>query len=129
MVINFPCSICTKRNGDNDGFTYCDKCNLWVHIKFNNLNFADYQYLNVNDDSWLFFKCNSELFPFGTLNNKIINQYINRNNMQKKNNDEDNSSSLVLKPPPNLNSLFNQINNSSEIHDFKDPENNVKCKY
>ena len=129
MVINFPCSICTKTIGDNDDSIYCDNCNLWVHIKCNNLNFIDYQYLNGNDDPWFCLKCNSEFYPFGTLNNKTFNQYINSNNIQNKDNDEDNSSNLVLKPPPNLNSLFNQFNNSSQFHDFKDPENVVKCKY
>ena len=28
-----------------------------------------------------------------------------------------------------MNSLFNQFNNSSQIHDFKDPENIVKCQF
>ena len=88
MVITFPCSICTKAIGGNDNSIYCDKCNLWFHIKCNNLNFIDYQYLNGNDDPWFCLKCNSEIYPFGTL-------------------------SLVLKPPPNFTSLFNQFNNSS----------------
>ena len=107
MVITFPYSICTKTVDDNDSSIYCDKCNLWVHIKCNNLNFLDYQYLDGNDDPWF---CLSS-------------------NIQNKDIDQDNSSNLVLKPPPNLNSLFNQFNNSSEIHDFKDPENVVNCKY
>ena len=128
MVIYFPCSICTKTNGDNDS-KYCDKCNLWMNIKCNNLNFIDYQYLNGNYDPWFRRKCNSEFYPFGTLNNKKLSQYINSNNIQNKDNDEDNSSNLVLKPPPNLNSLFNQFNNSSQIYDFKDPGNVVKFKY
>ena len=50
-------------------------------------------------------------------------------NIKNKDIDENNSSNLVLKPPPNLNSLFNQFNNSSQIHDFKDSENIVSCKY
>ena len=41
-------------------------------------------------------KYNSELFPFGTLNNKTFNQYISSNNIQNNDNDEDNSSNLVL---------------------------------
>ena len=45
--------------------------------------------------------------------------------MQNNYTDEDNSSNLVLKPPPNLNSLFNQFINSSQIHGFKDTENVV----
>ena len=129
MVITFPCSICTKIIDDNDSSIYCDKCNLWMHIKCNNLNVLDYQYLNENDDPWFCLKCNTELFPFGTLNNKTFNQYINSSNIQNKDIDQDNSSNLVLKPPPNLNSLFIQFNNSSHIHDFKDPENVVNCKY
>ena len=71
----------------------------------------------------------SNVFPFDTLNNKTFKQYINSSNIQNKDNDEDNSSNLVLKPPLNLNPLFNQFNNSSQIHDFKDPENVVNCKY
>ena len=122
MVIIFRCSICTKAIGDNDNSLYCDKCKLWVHIKCNNLNFIDYQYLNGNDGAWFCLRCNSELFPFGTLNNKTLNQYINSSNIQNKNNDDDKSSNLVLKPPPNMNLLFNQFNNSSQTHDFKDPE-------
>ena len=129
MVINFPCSICTKTIGDNDDSIYCDNCNLWVYIKCNNLNFIDYKYLNGNDDPWFYLKCNSECYPFGTLNNKTFNQCINSNNIQNKDNDEDNSGNLVLKPPTNLNSLFNQFNNSFQFHDFKDPGNVVKCKY
>ena len=99
MIITFPCSICTKTVDDNDNSIYCDKCNrcdkLWVHIKCNNLNFLDYQY-NRNDDSRFCLKCNSELFPFGTLNNKTFNQYINSSNIQNKDIDQDNSSNLVL---------------------------------
>ena len=61
-----------KAFGDNDDSIYCGKCNLWLHIKCNNLNFIDYQYLTENDDPWFCLKCNSELFPFGTLSNKKI---------------------------------------------------------
>ena len=100
-----------------------------MHIKCINLNVLDYQYLHGNDDPWFCLKCNTELFPFRTLNNKTLNQYINSSNTLNKHIDQDNSSNLVLKPPPNLNSLFNQFNNSSQIHDFKDRDNVANCKY
>ena len=112
---------------DNDDSIYCDNCNLWVHINCNNLNFIDY--LNGNDDPWFCLQCDSEFYPIGTLNNKTFNQYIKSTNLQNKDNNEDNSSNLFLKPPSNLNFLFNQFNNSSQFHDFKNPENVVKCKY
>ena len=69
MVTTFPCSICNQAIGDNDNSIYCDKCNSWVHIKCNNLNFIDYQYVNGNDDPWFCLICNSELFLCGNLNN------------------------------------------------------------
>ena len=79
-----------------------DKWNSWMRIKCNILNFIDYQYLNGNDDPWFSLKYNSELFPFGTLNNKTFNQC------------------------PNMNSLFNEFNNLPQTHDFKDPQNVAK---
>ena len=94
-----------------------------MYIKCNNLNFIDYQYLNGNDDPCFCLKCNSDLFPIGTSSNKTFNQYINSSNIQNNDNDDDHSSNLVLRTPPNLNSLFNQFKNSSQIHDFKYPEN------
>ena len=38
MVITFPCNIYVKATGDKKDFIYCDKCNLLVHVKCNNLN-------------------------------------------------------------------------------------------
>ena len=94
MVVPFPCSICTKTTGDNDDSIYHDKCNLWVHIKCNNLNFIDYQCHNRNNDPWFCFKLNTELFPFGTSNMKTFNRYLNSSNIQNKIIDEDNSSNF-----------------------------------
>ena len=76
---------------------------------------------------WFCLKCNSEIF--GTLNNKTFNLYIDDSNIQNKDYDKDYSCNLVLKSPLNLNSLFNQFNNSSQTRGFKDPENVDKCKY
>ena len=77
MVITFPCSICVKATGDKEDSIYCDKCNLWVHIKCNNLNYIDFKYLSGNGDPWFCLKCNSQLFPFGALSNKnVCNTYL-----------------------------------------------------
>ena len=109
MVITFPCSACTGITDDNDNYIYCDKYNLWVHIKCNDLNFLDLQYLNGNDDPWFCLKCSTELFPFDTLNNKIFNQYINNKNIQNKDIDQDNSSNLVVKLPHYLINLITHL--------------------
>ena len=77
---------------------------------------------------WSCLKCNSQLFPFGTLDNKKFMQHIlNSSNM--KNDKKIEFNNLVLKPPPSLSSLFNQFNTIPQTNDHKDPENVVKCKY
>ena len=52
---------------------------------------------------------------------------LNSSNM--KNDNENEFNDLVIKPPPSLTSLFNQFNNIPQIHDHKDPESVVRCKY
>ena len=85
MVITFPFSNCVKAIGDEEGSIYCDKCNLWVYIKCNNLNYVDYKYFSGNGDHWFYLKCNSQLFPFGTLGNKKFMQHIlNSSNMKNE---------------------------------------------
>ena len=56
MVITFPCRICVKAICDKEDFIFCDKCNLCVHIKCNNLNYVDYKYLSGNGDTWFCLK-------------------------------------------------------------------------
>ena len=70
MVTTFPCSICVKSTSNKEDSVYCDKFNLWVHIKCNNLIYKNYKYLNGNGAPCFCLKCNSQLFPFGTLNKK-----------------------------------------------------------
>ena len=41
----FPCRICTKNVHEKDKAVQCDLCELWIHIKCNNLNYLDYRYL------------------------------------------------------------------------------------
>ena len=95
MVITFPFSVCIKATGDKEDSIYCGECNLCVHIKCNNLNYIDYKYLSENGYPWFFLKCNSQLFPFGTLDNKKFIQHIlHISNM--KNNNKIEFSNLVL---------------------------------
>ena len=56
-----------------------------------------------------------------------MQQILNSSNRKNDNKIEYNS--LVLKSPPSLNSLINQFNNTPQIHNHKDPENVLRCKY
>ena len=42
------------------------------HIKCNNNIYIDYKYLSGNSDPSFCCKCNSHLFPFVTLNDKVL---------------------------------------------------------
>ena len=65
---------------DKESSILCDFCNLWIHPKRNHLNFLDYQCISGNNnDPWLCFKCNSEAFPFGNLNNQNFHSLIQNN--------------------------------------------------
>ena len=63
----FPCRICIKNVSDKDKAVQCDLCELWVHIKCNNLNYLDYRYLQNSDKSWYCTECCSTNFPFNSL--------------------------------------------------------------
>ena len=83
----------------------------------------------VNDNSWFCLKCNSQLFPFHTLNNKTFMQHVLDSSNIKNKNENKSSNNLLLKPRSNPSSLFSQFNNTSQTYDDKDPDNFVKCKY
>ena len=56
----YPCGICEKFMDDGkESSIFCDKCKSWVHPKYNNLTFIDFQHFHGSDDPWFCFKCNS----------------------------------------------------------------------
>ena len=63
----FPCRICVKNVSDKDKADQCGLCELWVHIKCNNLNCLDHRYLqNSNEFRYCIEYC-STIFPFNSL--------------------------------------------------------------
>ena len=45
------CPFCEKIVKTRDKAICCDLCSKWIHIKFNNLNDLEYEYLKSNDES------------------------------------------------------------------------------
>ena len=68
--VKFPCKICAKDVNDKDKAVHCDLCELWVHIKCNNLNYIDYRYLQNCHESWYCIECCSTIFSFNLSSNK-----------------------------------------------------------
>ena len=130
MIPDFPCSVCHKSIGDKENSIFCDLCKLWVHIKCNNLNYLDYQYLSGSNDPWYCLNCNSEIYALGKLSKQNFMPFIRDNLTDSLKLDNMNSTSKsVLNQPANLSQLFNQFNNITENHTNRDPDNVVKCRY
>ena len=113
----FPCKICAKNVQDKDKAVQCDLCELWIHIKCNNLNYLNYRYLQNCDQSWYCIECCSTIFPFNTLssNKNFLACCTNSNSSitQWKDLKNDHDSLLLLKPSSNLELLVNQFNNAT----------------
>ena len=121
----FPCRICARNVHDKDKAVKCDLCELWIHIKCNNLNYLDYRYLQNCDESWYCIKCCSTVFPFSSLssNKNFLACCTNTDSdiIQWKDIENDHDSSLSLKPSSNLELLVDQFNNAT-------PENSSEAE-
>ena len=71
------CLFCEKIVKTRDKAIFCDLCSKWIHIKCNNLNDLDYEYLKSNDETWYYKTCIQEILPF--YNKKINPNKINLN--------------------------------------------------
>ena len=109
----FPCRICEKNVSDKDKAVQCDLCELWVHIKCNNLNYLDYRYLQNSNESLYCIECCSTIFPFNSLfsNKNFLSCCMNtdNHNIHWIDLENDHNSSLSLKPSSNLELLVNQF--------------------
>ena len=130
----FPCKICAKNIHDKDKAVQCDLCELWIHIKCNNLNYLDYRYLQNCDESWYCIDCCSTIFPFNSLSSKktfltcCTNTDSSITHTLWKDLENDHNSSLSLKPYSKLELLVNEFNNATLEND-NDPEKIASSKY
>ena len=128
----FPCKIFAKNVSENVKAVQCDLCELWVHIKCNNLNYLDSRYLQNSNESWYCIECCSAIFPFHSLSrnknflacctntDNNITQWIDYHN--------NHNNSLFPKPSSNLDLLVNQFNNVAPENN-NDPEKICSSKY
>ena len=105
------CPFYEKLVKNRDKAICCDLCIKWIHIRCNNLNDLDYEYLKNNDKTWYCKTCIQEILPF--CNKKINQNIINLGNAGID---------------PNLKNLLCQLNNLSEKENI-DNENLPNCKY
>ena len=104
------CPFCEKIVKISDKPVCCDLCSKWIHIKCNNLNDLDYEYLKSNNETWYYKTSIQDILPFSNKKNP------NRINLG------------ITGIDPNLKKLLCQLNDLSE-KDSIDNENRPNCKY
>ena len=118
-----------KNVSDKDKAVQCDLCELWVHIKCNNLNYLDYRYLQNSNESLYCIECCNTIFPFNSLfsNKNFLSCCMNtdNNNIHWIDLENDHNSSLSLKPSSNLELLVNQFIKYYDIEEM----NNIKIPH
>ena len=56
------CPFCEKIVNTRDKAICCDLRIKWIHVRCNNLNVLDYEYLKSNDETWYCKTCIQEIF-------------------------------------------------------------------
>ena len=102
--------FCEKIVNTDDKAICCDLRITWIHIRHNNLNDLDYEYLKSNNETWYCKTCIQEILPF-------CNKKINPNKINLGNAGID----------TNQKNLFCQLNNLSEKENI-DNDNPPNCK-
>ena len=98
-------------------------CKSWVHPKCNNLNFIKIQHVSGSDNPRFCFKYNSNILPFGKLNNQNFQLFILSFTEASSNTNQNKENSTLLLKPPNFSLLFNQFNDLSAESNRNNPEN------
>ena len=121
----FPCKICAKNVQDKDKAVQYDLCEIWIHIKCNNLNYLDQSYIQNCNEALYCIECSSTIFPFSSpssnKNSLACCTNTDSNITQQKDLENDHNSSLSLKSSSNLELLVNQFNNATP-ENGNDPE-------
>ena len=131
-MVSYLCRISENTiDDDRESSILCDFCNSGIHPKCNHLNFLDFKHISGNNsDSWLCFRCISETFPLGNLNNQHLHLFIHNNSEMNESSvgkRTNVNSILTLNPPPNFKLLFNQFNELIADSNKKNPENIINC--
>ena len=65
-----PCKIYNKTVAKTHHGIKCDKCNICVHTKCNEINLQTYKYLQKTTYGWYCLNFFAEFIPFSTISNE-----------------------------------------------------------
>ena len=68
-----------KNVHEKDKAVQYDLCELWIHIKWKDLNYLDYRYFQNCDESWYCIECCRIVLPFNSVSSKknFLTYYTN----------------------------------------------------
>ena len=128
MCLKPACNTCNKAVSHRNSII-CAQCFKPIHLKCNNLNFADGQLIKNSNSSWFCLHCSNNIFPFTNITNKELQSAFSKEEYHVDDYiDNSTKTRLVLKPQENLTNLFNEFNNLSSDQN-NDSENIINCKY
>ena len=73
MTLKFPCKIYEKPVARNHRAIQCDSCNLWIHIKCDQISPQSLKHLQSNNAKWCCIKCFANIIPSQSFQ---INSYL-----------------------------------------------------
>ena len=86
MTPKFPCDVCYKAVAKNHNAVCRDSCNLWVHVKCNNLTKFCYRKLQTSQEPWYCKSCIKQILPFFKLCESQLSRITKCNILSKENN-------------------------------------------
>ena len=109
------CNTCGKSVKDRNSIK-CNLCQAKVHLKCNDLNYVESQYINLSNKAGHCYKCYKNLFPFTLINHFKLYPFLSDKNYC---NSDSNELYLALNSPKNYhNHLVNLI--LSQLQTFKE---------
>ena len=97
MTPKFSCGVCYESVAKNHNAVYCDSCNLWVHIKCNNLTKFCYRRLQTSQEPWHCKNCMKKILPFPELSESPLSRITKGNLISSpKKIIQDNNFSLIV---------------------------------
>ena len=79
MTPKFPSGISAKAVAKNHNTVCCENCNLWVHIKCNNITKFCYRKLQQSHEPRYCQKCLKQVLPFSKFTYGLLNKITEGN--------------------------------------------------
>ena len=76
MNTSYPCGVCSKIVAKNDNAVCSDKCDMWVHIVYNNLSKYCYRKLQKDNSPSLCMDCLKKEITFSNLSNNRLEIFM-----------------------------------------------------